>query len=128
MSSALKGEEVEGFRHALQTLRARLRGDVEQMTNEALYKDGQSGAGSVSSVPLHMADLGTDNYDQEFTLELIENEQGTLGLINVALERIENGKYGKCDECGEAISKPRLQAIPYTQHCIQCARKLENGK
>jgi RNA polymerase-binding protein DksA len=128
MSSVLKGEEIEGYRHALETLRARLLGDVEQMTNEALYKDGQGGAGSVSSVPMHMADLGTDNYDQEFTLELIQNERGTLESIGSALERINSGRYGVCDECGEAISKPRLQAIPYTEHCIQCARKLENGE
>ena len=75
-----------------------------------------------------MADLGTENYDQEFTLGLIENEQGTLELVNEALERMEHGKYGHCVECGEPISKPRLQALPYARHCIQCARKLESGE
>jgi RNA polymerase-binding transcription factor DksA len=128
MASVLKSEEMEAYRQALETLRARLRGDVAQMTNEALYKDGPGGSSGMSSVPLHMADLGSDNYDQEFTLELIENEQGTLELINDALDRISKGSYGLCDECGEAIAKPRLQAIPYALHCIQCARKLENGE
>ena len=69
-----------------------------------------------------MADVGTENYDQEFTLGLIENEQGTLELVNEALARLEKGKFGCCVECGEAIAKPRLQAIPYTRHCIECAR------
>ena len=66
-----------------------------------------------------MADLGTENYDQEFTLGLIENEQGTLELVNEALDRMENGTFGQCVECGEPISKPRLQAIPYARHCIR---------
>ena len=66
-----------------------------------------------------MADLGTENYDQEFTLGLIENEQGTLELVNEALDRMENGTFGQCVECDEPISKPRLQAIPYARHCIR---------
>jgi DnaK suppressor protein len=69
-----------------------------------------------------------DNYDQEFTLGLIENEQATLELVEEALERMENGTYGQCAECGEPIAKPRLQAIPYARHCIKCARKLEGGE
>ena len=52
------------------------------MTDEALHWDNAGGTGNLSNVPLHMADLGTDNYDQEFTLGLIENEQGTLELVN----------------------------------------------
>jgi DnaK suppressor protein len=45
--------------------------------------------------------------------------------VNEALERMNRGQYGRCVECGEAISKPRLQALPYTRHCIGCARALE---
>jgi RNA polymerase-binding protein DksA len=74
-----------------------------------------------------MADVGTENYDQEFTLGLIENEQSTLEQVQEALSRIESGTYGRCQECDEAIAKPRLQALPYTKHCIQCARKLEKS-
>ncbi len=98
------------------------------MTDEALRRDLAGGTGNLSNVPLHMADLGTDNYDQEFTLGLIENEQGTLELVNEALDRMERGTFGQCVECGEPITKPRLQAIPYARHCIRCARKLEGGE
>jgi RNA polymerase-binding transcription factor DksA len=125
MASVFKGEELETIRQTLESLRSRLRGDLDQMTDEALGRDTPGGTGNLSNVPLHMADLGTDNYDQEFTLGLIANEQGTLELINEALGRLETGKYGQCVECDEAISKPRLQAIPYARHCIKCARKLE---
>ena len=98
------------------------------MTDEALRREAGGGSGNLSSVPLHMADLGTENYDQEFTLGLIQNEQGTLDQINEALDRMERGTYGRCVECGELVGKSRLQAIPYTRHCIGCARKLEGGE
>jgi DnaK suppressor protein len=127
MASGLKNDELVSFRHVLQTLRSRLRGDLDQMTDEALRRDMAGGTGNLSNVPLHLADLGTDNYDQEFTLGLIENEQGTLELIDEALRRMERGEFGQCVECAEPISKPRLQAIPYARHCIRCARKLEGG-
>ncbi len=126
MASVLKNEELESFRTALLGLRSRLRGDLDQMTDEALRRDQPDSSGNLSNVPLHMADVGTENYDQEFTLGLIENEQGTLELVIEALERLNHGKYGRCVECGEPISKPRLQALPYTRHCIQCARELES--
>jgi RNA polymerase-binding protein DksA len=126
MASVLKNEELESFRKALLLLRSRLRGDLDKMTDEALRRDQPDSSGNLSNVPLHMADIGTENYDQEFTLGLIENEQGTLELVNEALDRLARGTYGRCEECGEPISKPRLQALPYTRHCIQCARDLEN--
>ena len=127
MTGVMKNDEIEAFRQTLEMLRARLRGDLDQMTDEALRRSIVNGSGNLSNVPLHMADVGSENYDQEFTLELIENEQGTLELVNEALDRLEQGKFGLCVECGEPIPKPRLQAIPYTRHCIHCARLVENG-
>ena len=126
MASVLKNEELESFRTDAAGLRARLRGDLDQMTDEALRRDQPDSSGNLSNVPLHMADVGTENYDQEFTLGLIENEQETLEQVNEALERIEAGNIRPLQECSEPIAKPRLQAIPYAQHCIQCARKLES--
>jgi RNA polymerase-binding protein DksA len=125
MATALKTEEIESFRKALLGLQARLRGDLDQMTDEALHQSGGEAAGNLSRLPMHMADLGTETFDQDFTLGLIENEQETLGQINEALGRIDRGTYGTCEECGEAIARPRLQALPYTSSCIECARKRE---
>lgn len=125
MGSAMKSEELASFRTALLDLRARLRGDLVQMTDEALKRNQPESSGNLSNMPLHMADVGTENYDQEFTLSLIENEQETLDQIHDALARLDAGNYGRCQECEGPIGKPRLQAIPYTRHCIECARKLE---
>src|SRR5262249_31321164 len=118
MAQDLKQEELESYRNVLLGLRARLRGDLDQMTDEALRRTQSETSGNLSNVPLHMADLGTENYDQEFTLGLIENEQETLDEVQSALRRIDKGTYGRCEECGEAIARPRLQALPYTRHCI----------
>jgi DnaK suppressor protein len=126
MPNAMKADEMRSYRDSLLNLQARLRGDLDQMTDEALRRGQPDSSGNLSNVPLHMADVGTENYDQEFTLSLIENDQDTLGQIHEALTRIESGSYGRCEECNEMIAKPRLQALPYTKHCIACARVLES--
>jgi RNA polymerase-binding transcription factor DksA len=127
MASVMKTEELESYRNVLLGLRARLRGDLDQMTDEALRGNGRDTTGNLSNLPMHMADVGTENYDQEFTLGLIENEQETVSQINEALSRIEAGTFGRCHECQSAIAKPRLQALPYARFCIECARRLENS-
>src|SRR5262245_59239616 len=78
MGSALKNDELKGFRESLLNLRARLRGDLDQMTDEALKRNQPAASSNLSNMPLHMADLGTENFDQEFTLGLIENEQAIV--------------------------------------------------
>ena len=120
----LKMGDLETYRKVLLHLRARLQGDVDQMPHEALNRGGEGG-GNLSSMPIHLADLGTDNFDQEFTLGLIENEQETLGEIQAALNRIEGGTFGRCNGCDRPIARARLQALPYTRYCIECARQHE---
>src|SRR4051812_42874865 len=109
MSSGSKmREDVEPFRQSLRALQSRLKGDLDQMTNEALRLDDASNS-NLSNVPLHMADVGTENFDQEFTLGLIENEQETLDMIHEALGRIDRGTFGSCIKCECPIAKPRLE-------------------
>jgi DnaK suppressor protein len=119
--------EVEDFRQQLLRLRDRLQGDVSQLTEEALNKGGGEASGGISNTPLHMADLGTDNFEQEFTLNLLQNQEQVLEQITEALARIRLGTFGRCEECQAAIPKGRLQAVPYTRHCVNCARKLQQS-
>ncbi len=126
MAHALKPEELESYRDLLLKLRARLKGDLTQLTDEALHLNGPESSGNLSNMPQHMADLGTENYDQEFDLGLIENQQGTLEQVHEALARVSSGSFGLCLECEQPIAKPRLQALPYTAFCIECARKMES--
>jgi len=78
-------------------------------------------------MPIHMADLGTDNFEQEFTLSLLQNEEQLLGEIAAALERVSQGAFGRCENCQGEIPKARLQAVPYARYCVECARKLEQN-
>ena len=118
----MKKAEAKVYKKLLLALRARLRGDVTQLAEAALKGNGDGG--DLSRMPIHMADIGTDNFEQEFTLSLMENDEGTLGAIEHALERIEDGAYGDCEECGNKIPKLRLEAIPYAALCVKCASKL----
>ncbi|GIW87265.1 MAG: hypothetical protein KatS3mg108_1589 [Isosphaeraceae bacterium] len=127
MGSTLKPNELNAYREALEDLQARLRGDVRQMSDEALRANGSDRNGNLSNLPLHMADVGTDNFEQEFTIGLIESEEETLEEIGAALRRLDAGTYGICEDCGQPIARPRLQALPYTRYCIECARKREHG-
>ena len=121
----MKKAELKVYKERLLSLRSRLRGDVTQMADAALKKNRMDGGGEISSMPIHMADLGSDNYEQEFTLSLMENEEGTLDLIELALERIEDSTYGLCEECGAKIPKLRLNALPYAPLCVKCAGQTE---
>lgn len=114
------------FKEKLLAIRARLRGDVSAMANAALRKNAESN-GDLSSMPIHMADVGSDAYEQENTLSLMEAEEDTLELVEAALERIEERNYGLCVECGSRIPKARLNAIPYAALCIRCASQSEGG-
>lgn len=121
----MKKPDMKVYKERLLQLRARLRGDVSAMANAALRKTRSDASGDLSSMPIHMADIGTDNFEQEFTLSLMENEEETLGMIESALERIEAGAYGRCQECGGVVPKTRLNAIPYTPFCVKCAAKIQ---
>ncbi|MFM7205419.1 MAG: TraR/DksA family transcriptional regulator [Planctomycetaceae bacterium] len=123
----LKAAELKVFRTTLESLRSRLRGDVSTMADAALRHSGADASGDLSRMPIHMADIGTDAYEQEFTLSLMANEEETLELVEQALERIRRKKFGTCEECGGVIAKKRLEAIPFASMCIRCAEKMENG-
>lgn len=128
----MKKQELTEFQQLLESLQSRLRGDVKQLTTEALGSDRQDG-GTESKSPTHMAELGSDTFEQDFALSLVANEQETLTEIATALKRIKDGTYGLCESClaqeksptQSAIPKARLRAIPWTRTCVDCARKRE---
>jgi DnaK suppressor protein len=123
----MKKAETKAYKEQLLALRARLRGDVTAMADAALRKTRSEANGDLSSMPIHMADIGSDNYEQEFTLSLMQSDEVTLEWIEAAIERIEDGQFGLCEECSGPISKARLTAIPYTPLCIKCAQKQERS-
>ena len=91
--------ELEQFRKMLRERRAVLSGFVNRMQDEALNKSRDDSGGDFN----HMADMGTDNYDQEFTLGLIENEEDEVRAIDLALKKIVDGTFGLCESCGSKL-------------------------
>jgi DnaK suppressor protein len=119
--AGLSPKELENFRELLLAKRRELVGDMSSMEREAL----RSGVTNLSNLPMHMADQGTDNYEQEFTLGLVEKDRELLREINRALAKIMDGSYGICEGTGKPISKPRLEAQPWAKYSIEYARQLE---
>lgn len=120
--AGLSLKELETFRDMLFAKRRELVGDMYSMEREALQRSGEN----LSNLPMHMADMGTDNYEQEFTLGLMEKDRQLLREINQALSKIMDGRYGICEGTGKPISKARLEVQPWAKYSIEHARKLEN--
>ena len=115
--------EIAEFKALLLAKREEILGNVISMEDETLRKQRSD----LSNMPIHMADLGTDNFDQEFTLGLMDSERKLIAEIDDALDRIEDGTYGICEGTGKPIPKPRLEAIPWARYCVEYANMLEKG-
>jgi RNA polymerase-binding protein DksA len=119
----LTKSDLQYFRNLLLEKRRELLGDVGSMESEAF-----KGGSNLSNMPIHMADVGTDNFEQEFTLGLIESERQFLREIQEALIRIDDGTFGTCQGTGKPIPRVRLEAVPWAKYTIEYSRLLESGK
>ena len=115
--------EIGKFRDLLLAKRNEILGNVISMEDEALHRQRSD----LSNMPIHMADIGTDNYETEYTLGLVDSERKLMRDIDEALDRIENCTYGICEGSGKSIPKARLEAIPWARYCVEYARLLEKG-
>lgn len=122
----MKKAEMKPFKELLLVLRARLRGDVSSLANSALSKG--PGGSDAGRNPADIADLGNNMLEENNSLLLMDNEEVVLAQIEEALERINEGTYGACTECGGRIPKLRLNALPYTPYCVKCASNNESTR
>ena len=120
----LSRKELAAFREMLLEKRRTLVGDLSGMEQET---SRQGNSGNLSSMPTHMADVGTDNFEHEFTLGLLESEQAMLREINEALQRVQERTYGVCLGTGKNIPKARLRAKPWAKYTVDYTRMLEKG-
>jgi DnaK suppressor protein len=119
------GKSLEQYRQLLEAMADRLQGHVGGLREEAMQTTGGENSGGLSNVPLHLADLANRHWEEEITLGLVGNEEKILGEIEAALTRCKQGNFGHCERCQKAISRERLDALPYTRFCVKCARKEE---
>lgn len=123
----LTKSDIDHFKEILLQRRREIAGNVNKIKDEALKKSRMDASGDLSCMPIHMADIGTDNYEQEFSLDLMDSERKMLDKIDAALQRIEDGTYGICEVTEKPITKARLEAKPWAKYCVEYARKLEQG-
>ncbi len=113
--------DMARFRAILLQKRAELVGDVSNMETEALM----SQSGSLSNLPQHMAEQGSDAYGQALALDLAAADRRLIKEIDDALLRIADGSYGYCQLTGKPIKPARLEELPWARYSIEAARELE---
>jgi RNA polymerase-binding protein DksA len=114
----LTKRQLESFRKRLLEKREEVFSDVSDMEVSALGGEGLAS----SSMPQHMADQGSDEYDQSLSLGIAESQRKLIREIDEALERIEDGTYGICQMLGTPIPRDRLEAMPWTKYSLEGAR------
>ena len=124
VKGGLSKAELNEYKALLIYRKGVLQGDVKGLENEAMKK-GTDAAGDLSTLPMHLADLGTDSFEQDISLGLMESESDELQEIEEALDRIKDGTFGLCENCKKKVPKERLKAIPYTRMCVSCKKKEE---
>ena len=125
LKSTLTRTQLNRYRKMLLEKRRALLGDMSGIAAGAFR--GNNGGGDLSSMPTHPADIGSDNYEQEFSLGLLESERALLEEIDDALARIADRTYGICLGTGKPIGAARLNARPWAKYDIEYARMVEQG-
>lgn len=121
VKAKLPKRELDRYKDILKRKRSELVGDIATMEEEALRQN----SGSLSSLPQHMAEQGSDASEQSLSLDLAQVDRNLIREIDEALHRIEAGTYGICELTHKPISADRLAELPWARHSIEAARELE---
>jgi RNA polymerase-binding protein DksA len=120
-------KELGQFKELLLKKREEILDEINNIAKES-KKSMKEASGDLSGYAYHMADMASDSYDRELSLNIASGEQKIIYEIDEALKRIEEGKYGFCLSCNKKIPSRRLKAVPYAKCCIQCQSKEEKVK
>ncbi|MFC1708582.1 TraR/DksA family transcriptional regulator [Candidatus Omnitrophota bacterium] len=118
-------KSLDQFKKILIKRKKEINDEINHISSDTLMKSQKDASGDISGYSYHMADVATDNYDREFSLGLASNERDILYEIDAALQKVEDGSFGICEECEKSISKTRLKAVPYAKMCIKCQEAKE---
>jgi len=113
-------KKLEYFRKRLETRQQELRRMVSRT-----QQDGRSADEDTAQ---DIADRAASSYNKEFLFHQSNNDRQLLQMVDGALSRIREGAFGECISCGKEINPKRLEAVPWTRHCIECQEKLEQGR
>ena len=127
IKSILTEKQIKHYKEILISTKMKILEDITQLEDQNLSSHKDS-AGDLSGYSLHMADIGTDNFDRELALGVVGGEHDILYQIDKALERIDSGVYGICEMLQIPIPAARLDAIPWTPYSKEAAEKIEKGR
>ncbi|MDD5454909.1 MAG: TraR/DksA C4-type zinc finger protein [Candidatus Ratteibacteria bacterium] len=121
----MKAKDMKFFKQILIKEKERLFKDLDEKEKNNLGKSFKDISGEVSSHKIHMADIASDNAEENTSLDLLSSEEKHLKQIQNALKRIEKKSYGICTKCGKEISMKRLKAVPFAELCLNCQQTEE---
>jgi len=111
---------IQKLKEKLKSERQKIADGIDHIERDNLKRSQRDATGDLSGYAFHMADVATDNFDREFSLDIASTEQDLLNRIDDALKKIEDESYGKCESCNRPISIARLKAVPYATLCLKC--------
>jgi len=109
--------EIEHFKEELEVQRERLRNSLRRAEAEQRDLD--------TDRPPELGDFCAQTATREYFFERISLQRRLLHRIEIALQRIQAGTFGECIACGEAVSRKRLQVMPWTEYCLRCQEERE---
>jgi RNA polymerase-binding transcription factor len=116
----MEKKKLEYFKKRLETRQHELRTMVS--------RNDQEGRSADQEATQDIADRAASSYNKEFLFSQSNNDRQLLQMVDGALARIREGSFGECISCGKEINPKRLEAVPWTRHCIECQEKLEKGQ
>lgn len=119
----MDAHEIEKFKNIL----IQMRGQILKKLNDSENRESFAEISGEHPLAFHLADQGAAYSDFEKTYMLASMEGDILKEIDEALDRIEDGTFGLCVNCGAQIHPQRLKAIPYATLCVDCKDKMEKG-
>ena len=121
-------KELANVKQILLKHKAELQKEIGHISKESMTRSPKETSGDLSSYSFHMADMASDNYERDLSMDLVTSEHKALYEIEEALDRLEEGTFGNCESCDKKIARERLMAIPYTRFCRECQEKEEKKK
>lgn len=112
-------KKLDYFKKRLETRQGELRRMVSRSEQDGRTADDEA--------TQDIADRAASSYNKEFLFHQSNNDRQLLAMVEGALNRIREGSFGECISCGKEINPKRLEAVPWTRHCIECQEKLEQG-
>jgi DnaK suppressor protein len=112
-------KKLDAFKKRLETRQVELR--------RMVVRTEQDGRTADDEATQDIADRAASSYNKEFLFHQSNNDRQLLAQVETALDRIREGSFGECISCGKEINAKRLEAVPWTRHCIECQEKLEQG-